>query len=192
MMGRVAMEIQEALYSLHKTDSSILIALDGRCAAGKTTLAEQLRKSLHCNVVHMDDFFLRPEQRTKERLRQPGGNVDYERFREEVLVPLKQGISFSYRPYNCHTQMLKVPVQVKPNGITLIEGSYSCHPQLWDFYDFHIFLTIHPIEQLRRIRERNGAAEVEIFQKKWIPLEETYFHAFSIQKRCELCYDMDL
>lgn len=28
----------------------------------------------------LDDFFLRMEQRTPERLREVGGNVDYERF----------------------------------------------------------------------------------------------------------------
>ena len=49
----------------------------------------------------MDDFFLRPEQRTAQRLAQSGGNVDWERFQAEVLIPLRQGISFSYRPYDC-------------------------------------------------------------------------------------------
>ena len=32
----------------------------------------------------MDDYFLQPYQRTEERLAEPGGNVDYERFKEEI------------------------------------------------------------------------------------------------------------
>ena len=37
----------------------VLVAIDGRCAAGKTTLAASLQAQLACNVFHMDDFFLR-------------------------------------------------------------------------------------------------------------------------------------
>ena len=69
----------------------LLIAVDGRCASGKTTLAATLEEETGCNVVHMDDFFLRPEQRTPQRLAEPGGNVDYERFRQEVILPLSRG-----------------------------------------------------------------------------------------------------
>ena len=61
----------------------MLIAVDGRCASGKTTLASALERETGCNVIHMDHFFLRPEQRTKQRLEEPGGNVDYERFQED-------------------------------------------------------------------------------------------------------------
>ena len=46
----------------------------------------------------MDDFFLRPEQRTEERLKEVGGNVDRERFLEEVARPLtNKKKSFGYR-----------------------------------------------------------------------------------------------
>lgn len=191
MQINILSEIQDKWNLLSKPGVPFLIALDGRCAAGKTTLAAQLQEKTGCNVLHMDDFFLRPEQRTKERLQQPGGNVDWERFRDEVLFPLKRGISCFYRPYDCHTQMFKKSVQIYPNGLTLVEGSYSCHPELWNFYHFHIFLTVSPEKQLCRIRKRNGTEELEMFQKKWIPLEELYFQTFSIKERCELCYDME-
>ena len=62
----------------------VIVAIEGSCGSGKTTLAALLAKHRDCNVFHMDDFFLRPHQRTPERFAQPGGNVDYERFREEI------------------------------------------------------------------------------------------------------------
>ena len=37
----------------------VLVAIDGRCAAGKTTLAASLQAQLACNVFHMDDFSAR-------------------------------------------------------------------------------------------------------------------------------------
>ena len=68
----------------------LLIAIDGRCAAGKTTTASLVKEKINCNIIHMDSFFLQPWQRTKERLDEPGGNVDYERVKKEVLI--SQGI----------------------------------------------------------------------------------------------------
>lgn len=68
-----------------------ILAIDGNCCAGKSKFAAQLAERFSATVFHMDDFFLRPEQRTAERLAAPGGNVDHERFRAEVLLPLTRG-----------------------------------------------------------------------------------------------------
>ena len=54
----------------------MLVAIDGMCGSGKTTLGQVLSKVYDCNLFHMDDFFLRPEQRTAERMAQDGGNVE--------------------------------------------------------------------------------------------------------------------
>lgn len=187
-------EIMEKIYSeiLQKMSSHkglpMLIAIDGRCAAGKTTLAAWLeeRFDFSVNVIHMDHFFLQPHQRTKKRLQEPGGNVDYERFLEEVMIPVSQGKSFSYQIYNCKKMELSSKIQVEPAMLTIVEGSYSCHPALWDFYHLRIFLNVDSEEQLRRIYSRNGAEAVCSFQEKWIPLEEKYFTAYRIQERCDL------
>ena len=56
------------------------VAIDGPCASGKTVFAASLHERFGGNVLHMDDFFLRPEQRTPERFAEPGGNVDRERY----------------------------------------------------------------------------------------------------------------
>ena len=52
-----------------------VIALDGRAAAGKSTLAAALAETLQAAVSHMDDFFLPLALRTPQRLAQPGGNI---------------------------------------------------------------------------------------------------------------------
>ncbi len=166
----------------------VLIAIDGRCASGKTTLADKLNDELICNVIHMDDFFLRPEQRTDARYGEPGGNVDRERFSAEVLQPWLGGKEFSYRPFDCRTMTLGSPITVKPNRVTVIEGTYSCHPELWEFYDLHIFLTAAPEKQLARLAKRKGA-NIQMFRDKWIPLEEKYFAEYAPQSRCELVFE---
>lgn len=167
----------------------LILAIDGRCGAGKTTLASYLQTVCDCNVIPMDHFFLRPEQRTKERLMQPGGNVDYERFLKEVLEPFKEGEAFSYRPYDCQKQKLLGERYIVPGKITIVEGSYSCHPKLRAFYDITIFMTVDEREQCCRIEKRNGKEALSVFKDKWIPLEETYFSACDIPEKCDFCFD---
>lgn len=183
---RIAAIIFEHLTKSHR----LIVAIDGRCASGKTTLAAHLQHELDCAVFHMDDYFLRPEQRTVERLDTPGGNVDYERFYSEILLPLQSGAEqITYQPYDCRTQTLKPSITVNSGSVNIVEGSYSCHPVLWDIYNLRIFLTISPQEQLQRIRARNGNTRTIQFQEQWIPLEERYFSTYRIEERCDLCIE---
>lgn len=166
-----------------------MIAIDGRCGAGKTTLASHLQKICGCNVIHLDHFFLRPEQRTKERMLQVGGNVDYERFLTEVMIPLNKKEAFSYRLFDCHKQKMTETIKIEPKPINIIEGSYSCHPVLIQNYDLKIFLSVNKKEQLRRIVQRNGEKNAAKFKEKWIPLEEIYFSTFNIKESCNLYFE---
>lgn len=165
----------------------VLVAIDGKCTAGKTTLAAQLAEQYHCNVLHMDDFFLRPEQRTPQRYEEIGGNVDYERFYEEALLPLTKGESFSYRPFDCKTLTLTDPVFVPEKKLNIIEGSYSQHPCFNDPYDLKILLTVDPETQKQRISHRPQHLQ-ERFFREWIPMENRYLEAFSIPEKADILF----
>ena len=173
MLTMVCSRIDELL---QQTQTAV-IAIDGNCTAGKTTLAGKLAEIYDCNVFHMDDFFLRPEQRTPERYAEIGGNVDYERFREEVLIPLKTGSAFSYRPFDCSTFTLNQPVHVTPKKLSIIEGTYSHHPSFGNPYDLKIFVTVTPDVQRQRILARPAFLHKRFFEE-WIPMENAYFNAF--------------
>lgn len=171
--------------TLSKTRDQVIIALDGRCASGKTTLAAELERRYGWSVVHMDHFFLRPEQRNPERYAQPGGNVDHERFLEEMLLPLRRGERPVYRPFDCHAQALQAPIPFDPGPVVVVEGSYACHPALWDQYDLRVFLTVDRLIQMERIIRREGDEYAQVFREKWIPLEERYFSACEVERRCD-------
>jgi len=162
----------------------VVVAIDGRCAAGKTTLAAVLRERFGGTVFHMDDFYLRPEQRTPDRYAEPGGNVDRERFFEEVLLPLREGRAVSYRPFDCGAMRLGEPVCAAPAGLCVVEGSYSLHPALAGEYDLSVFLCVSPEEQRRRILTRDPA-RAEQFFARWIPLEERYFESCRPEERAD-------
>lgn len=167
--------------------SQIIVAIDGNCTAGKTTLAGMLAEIYDCNVFHMDDFFLRPQQRTPGRYAEVGGNVDYERFMVEVLVPLKAGKSFSYRPFDCGSFELTDPVAVTAKKLNIIEGTYSLHPYFGAAYDLKVFLSITPELQRERILQRPVFLHKRFFQE-WIPMENRYFAGFQIQDKCGMVF----
>ena len=175
----------ERIRQLLAEKDRVLVAIEGNCTSGKTTLSTQLAEIFDCTVFHMDDFFLRPEQRTPQRFEEPGGNVDYERFREEVLLPLQSGKSFSYRPFDCSTFTLADPVTVTPKKLVIIEGSYSLHPHFGDVYDLRILLTVDPGTQRQRILERPAFLQ-ERFFSLWIPMENRYLEVFQIAQKADL------
>lgn len=182
----IPMELLQAIDERLPRQAHLLLAIDGGSASGKTTLAALLAQRYGCPVFHMDDFFLRPEQRTPQRLAEPGGNVDRERFFSEVLQPLRQGRPASYRRYDCQTGQLLPPVLRQAGQLNVIEGAYSMHPELSALYDLSVFLAVSPEMQHRRILQREPAFKQQLFFQQWIPMENRYFQAFSIPERCDL------
>ncbi|NLW19911.1 MAG: phosphoribulokinase [Clostridiales bacterium] len=167
-----------------------MVAIEGGSASGKTSLAALLARVYDCNVFHMDDFFLQAHQRTPERYQEPGGNVDYERFEQEVQKPLREGGAFSYRPFDCQTMAFRDWVPVTPRALNIVEGAYSLHPRLAKVYDLRVFLQIDKISQAARILKRNGPALQQRFLGEWIPLEEAYFAVTGAKARAQVVVEV--
>ena len=184
-MNKILGMLKKQIDTLLEENNLVIVAIDGKCTSGKTTLASQLAEIYDCNVFHMDDFFLRPEQRTPERFAEVGGNVDYERFHEEVLLPLKSGKAFSYRPFDCSTFTLSAPVIVAPKKLNIIEGTYSHHPYFGTPYDLKIMLTVDDETQRQRVLERPAFLHKRFFEE-WIPMENRYFEVFKISDQSEI------
>lgn len=184
-------KIIQAVKLLSEQKEQLLIAIDGGSASGKSTLASEFEKVWDCNVFHMDDFFLQPHQRTRERFMEPGGNVDRERFLQEVLLPLQSGAPFSYQVFDCSVMALSDSVQVTPKKINVIEGAYSMHPALRGYYDLGVFLDIDPEIQSQRILHRNGERMHRRFVEEWIPLEKRYFDHCDVKNQCQLVFSID-
>lgn len=162
-----------------------IVAIDGRCGSGKTTLGTLLAHDLHADLLHMDDFFLQEYQRTPARYAMPGENVDHERV-EQVLKQWRFHKPFSYQKFDCAKMALGETVSLVPGNILVVEGSYCMHPQLRKYYDFCVFVTIDPALQQKRLLLREGQAKLAVFNARWIPLEEAYFGAFAIEKQADL------
>ena len=157
------------------------LAIDGRCGAGKTTLAGELAAQYGCAVIHLDDFFL-PRGRDKEGF----GNLEKDRLLKEVLLPLSKGEMICYRKFCCATQTYGELI-VLPRGCSVIlEGSYSLLPEFRFAYTHSLFLTVSPEEQRMRIIRRCGKEKWTAFETRWIPDEEAYLAACDSESYADL------
>ncbi len=177
------------LEKLAREKTPAVIAVDGRCGSGKTGFAKSASVLLVCssNIVHMDDFYRPPERRAENWMDVPAGNMDLERFRKEVLRPAQAGETILYRPYDCQTGRMGEAEPLE-EGLTIVEGTYSQHLSLAEYYDFKIFLTCGREEQTRRLRAREGDY-YPTFDRVWRTLEERYFAACGTEAAADLVVD---
>lgn len=178
--------ILEKVAKLLPADKPCVIAIDGRAASGKTTMANRLKMILEADVIQMDDFFLPMELRTPERFEMPGGNIHHERFIEEVLPYISISTPFSYRRFDCRKLDYNGDCMIRNAHFRIVEGSYSCHPVFGDYADVTVFSDVEAKEQIHRILHRNGDAMAEMFQNRWIPLEEKYFEEYRISSTAHI------
>lgn len=175
------------LEAIEKIDSPVkVVAIDGRCASGKTTLAKQLAEVTGAGIIHMDDFFLPQELRTQERLQEPGGNIHYERFKEEVLPSLKLPNHFDYNCFDCGKMCISGKRSISAGVLRIVEGAYSCHPYFGKYMNLKVYSDVVALEQRKRIKERDGERMLENFLGQWIPMEEKYFTEFRIRENADI------
>lgn len=201
-------DILEQIERAKAQNERLLLVIDGKCGSGKTTFAEKLYEHYKCNVFHIDDFYLPIAMQTQEVMSKPGGNINFERFIEDVMIPLKISDGIDYKPFLCRNQNYAPNVRMEKTNINIIEGTYSCHPTLREFYAqmkcdsgidncaekeqypkkwnvITMFLDIDEENQIKRLKKRVGEERFKIFEDKWIPREMEYFKVYDVKEYCD-------
>ena len=126
----------------------LVLALDGRCGSGKTTLANTLARQFPASItLHTDDFYLPPAQRIRGWEKTPCANMDLDRLRDEALRPAYAGQPVAYRAYSCREGAFLPPAQLPAQPLVILEGSYSHHPLLRPYETLRVFVTCTKAEQ---------------------------------------------
>ena len=167
-----------------------VLAIDGRCGSGKSTLGKLLSEIYHCPLISMDEFYLPQQLRTTERLSTPGGNVHYERFEEEIYLNILKGEDFKYGLFSHDVMGVGSYKDVEASSCYVIEGTYAFHPVLRKYSDYKVFLTQNPKSQKKRIIKRNGEEIWKMFESRWIPLEELYFSSEDLESIANVVIDV--
>lgn len=169
------LHVADFIKQLASTRPSVLIAIDGFGGAGKSTLASALATETGAAVIQTDDFYRVMDEGQRAELDPEEGYRQYihwERLRDQVLEPLRSDSPAIYRRYEWTSGKLGDWRQVDPRGTIIIEGVYTCRPELLSFYDVTIFLRAS--RELCLSRLRNRGENPEIWIQRWAAAEDWY------------------
>ncbi len=170
------------------------VAIDGRSAAGKTTLADELAEAISAlgrDVIRseIDDFhFPGHADRSRRGVWTAQSRYDeaydYAAFRTLMLEPLGPGGNRRCRPAlfdSFHDRPLPERWRdLADDAIAIVDGVFLQRPELAGHWDYVIWLAIDAETSLERARQRDIAwvgseeAVVERYRRHTIPAEELY------------------
>jgi uridine kinase len=160
--------------------SPLIIALDGRSGTGKSTFAKNMAEKLGAAIIDGDDFYTGGTL-TEWAKRNPQEKaelvIDWKRIRNEALIPLKEGRTASWHPFNWETLqgLAEEPITLIPSKIVIVDGAYSGRPELADLIDVSALLQLADPIRRQRLKEREGELFVEEWHPVWDEAEEYYF-----------------
>jgi uridine kinase len=171
----IEMEVRRRLAKV----SPLLVALDGGSGAGKTRLATRLAEQIGASVVNTDDFWAGGddevwEARTvQERVELV---IDWRRLRSEAVVPLLAQKTAQYLKAD-FVRNLGVSdeiVTIHPAEVIIIEGIYSCRPELADLVSLSVLVDV-PLKTRHRGRIAREGTHDSAWHHLWDEPEEYYF-----------------
>ncbi|WP_330261009.1 uridine kinase family protein [Streptomyces sp. NBC_00539] len=172
----------------HAPGSTRTVAIDGPGGSGKTTLAAAVSGQLDDSVtVHVDDFYRPLPDQERERLDAEQGYhryFDWERLRDQVLVPLRANQAARYQIYDWATGRLGGWHEIGPGTVVIVEGVYSTRPELAPYYHFTAYVDAPRDLCLQRVRARGEHADEWI--TRWRAAEDYYLHTTWPQTRVKL------
>ena len=176
------MDLFEYIAKLIEEKGNVVIAIDGMAGAGKSTFAKKLSAIADSRIISTDDFHLPQNMRTEKRYRIPGGNIDHERMKIEVIDHVREIIT--YGVYDCGSDVINDTKELPAKPLTIIEGTYSMHPDFGQYYDLSFFLECNPKDQIKRLAKRD-LSKLNDFKTKWIPMETLYFTKTKVRDKAD-------
>ena len=176
------------LVEAHDGAAPLFIGLDGRSGAGKSTLATALATALGASssilVVEGDEFYAGGSGATWDA-RSPAENADRVidwRSQYGALTALRTAGTATWRPFDWESPgwdadfaPMADPVSADLADLVLVEGVYSCRPELHDLLDLRVLLATPEEERRRRLHGREGDAYRNDWEARWGEAEDYYF-----------------
>jgi uridine kinase len=182
-------------------DRPLRVGIDGRSAAGKTTLAGRLAAVITARSrrpvirAELDHFMRMVEDRNAYPYDSPESYYldawDYSMIRRRLLSPLGPGGDRRYLADPARGERT-----APEDAILLADGVFLQRPELDRHWDLRIYLEIPAEESLRRGVDRDrhwmgGAAEAERrYRTRYLPGEERYLAEVRPRERAQIVVDM--
>ncbi|RKU35265.1 uridine kinase [Candidatus Poribacteria bacterium] len=169
----------------------LLVAIDGLGGAGKSTLARLLKQQLKAigwtvAVVKHDDFYLPSNQRESQQIGMIGSDFDWERLRDQVLVPIRERRHADYQRYDWETDVLAEWHTISAANVVIVEGVYTIRRELISLYDLKIWVECPRAIRLARGIARDGEKARAIWEQDWMPKEDYYVKTHLPREKADL------
>ena len=148
-----------------KVDRPVVIAIDGPSCAGKSILATAVALGSGASILEGDDFYRNtlPKLTLSQREAMSDAAVvdaviDWERLRDQALLPLRAGKSVTFQPYdwNAGDGRLAPPKTIPAANLIIVEGVYAARSELADLVDVAVYLGVDEQTRARRYAERGN------------------------------------
>ena len=164
-----------------------MVAIDGPSGAGKSTLARTLQGLLPgSQVVDLEHFYtdvgvdppdgLSPEECYEQ-------HVDWRALDVHVLRPLRRGEPSRYRLYDWVAGKRLDWVDVRSEGIVLVDGVYSMRPELIDAYDLAVYVDTEPQRRAARLAKR---PDNPTWAERWAIGFDWYIDHMRVKERADV------
>ncbi|WP_184833109.1 uridylate kinase [Allocatelliglobosispora scoriae] len=189
LIGRLADEVGSVA-----TAHPVRVAVDGRPAAGKTTLADELAAVLReqgREVIRasIDDFLLPVAQRHRRGEDSAEGcyhdSFDFDTLYRALLDPLGPGGDRRFHQVvydrGTDTSIVQPVTTASADAVLLFDGVFLMRPELVQRWELRIFVSVAFEETLQRARTRDLAVYGSVerverrFQSRYRPSQQLYF-----------------
>ena len=199
-----------ALVVAEERGHPLRVAIDGRDAAGKTTLGDELAplvEALGRPVIRasIDGVHLPQAERYRRGRESAFGyyedSFDDEAVRRELLAPLGPAGSRRYRTavFDVRADAPVVTQHARTasaRAVALVDGIFLCRPELSDLWDFRIFVEVDAPEAARRDALRvatsgrvGGSAAGRLFETRYAPAQQIYLERVGPRRFADVVVD---
>lgn len=166
---------------------TVLLAVDGRDGAGKTTFADELAVVLRAagrTVVRASvDGFHHPRERRHRRGRRSAAGYwldayDYGRLRAELLDPLRPGgsgvVRTAVHDVRTDAELAVPPVRVEPGTVLVLDGVFLHRDELHGYFDVSVYLQVDIAVTRARMAVRDGTDPADPAHARYAGAQEIY------------------
>ena len=180
-------ELAALITSLAARAPLTIVAIEGPSGAGKSVLSRTLHGLLlGSQVVDLEFFYsgvgvdppdgLSPEECYEQ-------HVDWRALDAQVLRPLRRGEPGRYRLYDWIAEKRTEWVEVRPEGIVLVDGLYSMRPELMGVYDLTVYVDTPPVERSARRAQR---PDNPVWVERWAIGFDWYIDHMRVKERADV------
>lgn len=170
-----------------------IVGIDGRSGGGKSTLAAAVSATFHgepgeadpVTVIEGDQFYAGGSAAAWDRqtaAEKADRVIDWRRQRD-VLAELRTHGIAEWHPFDWEAPdwdaevvpLATEPIVARATPVIVVEGAYSCRPELHDLLDLRVLLDVPRDVRRRQLLAREGQAYRADWEARWGEAEDHYF-----------------